>query len=197
MKKIISLFQRNYDGDRLVRDEVVPGAEWVLAGEGVATRKYDGVCVMVRDGALYKRYELKPGKAKPMGWEEADERDETTGKQMGWVPARRDDPADRYMFEAFDAHPAGALIPSGTYEFLGPKSQGNVEGFAAHTLLRHRDANYVNAPRFFEGLRDWFYCNNDGSYAIEGVVWHHPDGRMVKIKARDFGIKRSRTEVSE
>ena len=26
---------------------------------------------------------------------------------------------------------------------------------------------------------------------IEGIVWHHPDGRMVKIKAKDFGIKRS------
>lgn len=40
MQKIISLFQRNYDGDHLVRDEVVPGAEWVLRGEGVATRKW-------------------------------------------------------------------------------------------------------------------------------------------------------------
>lgn len=28
MKKIISLFQRNYGGDGKVRDEVVPGAEW-------------------------------------------------------------------------------------------------------------------------------------------------------------------------
>jgi len=27
---------------------------------------------------------------------------------------------------------------------------------------------------------------------IEGIVWHHPDGRMAKIKARDFGIKRGR-----
>lgn len=26
MRKIISLYQRNYDGDRLVRDEIVPGA---------------------------------------------------------------------------------------------------------------------------------------------------------------------------
>jgi hypothetical protein len=25
---------------------------------------------------------------------------------------------------------------------------------------------------------------------IEGIVWHHSDGRMVKIKAKDFGIKR-------
>lgn len=40
MKKIISLFVRNYDGDRLVRDEIVPGAEWVVAGEGVATVKF-------------------------------------------------------------------------------------------------------------------------------------------------------------
>ena len=23
---------------------------------------------------------------------------------------------------------------------------------------------------------------------FEGIVWHHPNGRMVKIKARDFGI---------
>ncbi|MCV7174897.1 hypothetical protein [Mycolicibacterium sphagni] len=29
MKKIISLFERNYDTDRLVRDEITPGAEWV------------------------------------------------------------------------------------------------------------------------------------------------------------------------
>ena len=42
MQKIISLFQRNYDGDRLVRNEVVPGAEWVIAGEGVASRASRG-----------------------------------------------------------------------------------------------------------------------------------------------------------
>ena len=24
---------------------------------------------------------------------------------------------------------------------------------------------------------------------IEGIVWHHPDGRMVKIKRKDFGFK--------
>jgi len=29
MKKIISLFKRDYDSDRTVIDEVTPGAEWV------------------------------------------------------------------------------------------------------------------------------------------------------------------------
>lgn len=62
MKKIISLFQRNYDGDRLVRNETVPGAEWVASGEGVATRKYDGTCCMIKNGVLYKRYMVKAAK---------------------------------------------------------------------------------------------------------------------------------------
>jgi len=189
MRKIISLFQRNYDTDRLVRDEVVPGAEWVLAGEGVATRKYDGVCVMVRDGVLYKRYELKPGKTPPPAWEQADERDETTGKTMGWVPVSETDPADRYMREAFrDECPAAMKAMSGeTAEFLGPKSQGNVEGFPRHALLFHKDAaQYEDAPRTFDALREYL-----ATHCIEGLVWHHPDGRMVKIKAKDFGIKRA------
>ena len=59
MKKIPSLFKRDYEGARFVYDEVVPGCEWVLDGEGVATVKYDGTSCMVRDGVLYKRYDYK------------------------------------------------------------------------------------------------------------------------------------------
>ena len=66
MKKIISLFQRNYDGDHLVRDEIVPGAEWVAAGEGVATRKRDGVCCMVRAMRLYRRYGVVRESKRPL-----------------------------------------------------------------------------------------------------------------------------------
>jgi len=75
VKKIISLYQRNYDTDRLVRNEVVPGAKWVLAGEGIATRKFDGTCCMVRDGKLYKRYDAKKGKTPPVGFEPAQDYD--------------------------------------------------------------------------------------------------------------------------
>src|SRR6185503_5217799 len=97
MQKIISLFQRNYDGDRLVRDEVVPGAEWVLAGEGIATRKFDGTCCMVRGNGkkLFKRYEVKPGGKAPANFEPANDVDENTGKQQGWVPVG-DGPEDRW-----------------------------------------------------------------------------------------------------
>ena len=69
MEKIISLYQRNYDGDRLVRNECVQGAEWVLEGEGTATIKLDGTCCMVRDGKLFARYEVRQGKKAPADFE--------------------------------------------------------------------------------------------------------------------------------
>ena len=179
MQKIISLFQRNYDGDRLVRDEVVPGAEWVLAGEGIATQKWDGTCCLVRQGRLYKRYDAKRGKTPPEGFEPAQEPDPVTGHWPGWLPVG-DGPEDRWFREAsLDG------VYDGTYELCGPKVQGNPEGLSAHILLPHGGFHLDDAPRTFTALRTYFAQRD-----MEGLVWHHPDGRMVKIKAKDFGIRR-------
>jgi hypothetical protein len=187
VKKIVSLFQRNYDGDGLVRDELVPGAEWVAAGEGKATRKFDGTCCMVRDGRLYKRYDAKNGKAPPADFEPSQEPDPVTGHWPGWVPVTNA-PEDQWFREAakVTAIEMAALPPDGTYECCGPKINGNREGLEYHVLISHGSQECPGCPVTFDGLRDFFTANDD----IEGVVWHHPDGRMVKIKARDFGIKR-------
>ena len=183
MQKIKSLFQRNYDGDRLVRDEVVPGSEWVLHGEGRATRKWDGTCCLIRDGKLFKRYEVKPGAKPPENFEPANDVDENTGKQQGWLPVG-DGPEDRWHREAMPCR-----LPDGTYELLGPKIQGNVEGFGVHILVLHGSAGFQDdPPRTFLGLKSWFESHRD----VEGIVWHHDDGRMVKIKGKDFGIRRSK-----
>ena len=100
MQKIISLFKRNYDGDHLVRDEVVPGAEWVLAGEGVATRKWDGTACKIADGLLYKRFDAKAGKEPPLDFEPAQpEPDPVSGHWPGWVPVGPDEPADRAVLD--------------------------------------------------------------------------------------------------
>lgn len=192
MKKIISLFQRNYDGDRLVRNEVVPGAEWVINGEGVATRKWDGTCCLIRDGKLYKRYEVKRSGLPPKDFEPANEIDSNTGKQQGWLPVGdgTEDCWHREGLENLKRLPTLDTIPpiypdsDGTYELVGPKVQGNPEGLNKHILKPHGN-QIVNAPRTFDALKSWLAEAN-----IEGVVWHHPDGRMVKIKAKDFGIKR-------
>lgn len=179
MRKVITLFQRNYATDRLVRNEVVPGAEWVLAGEGWATRKYDGQCCMVRGGKLFRRYEVKNGKPEPEGFEPAQEPDAVTGDCPGWVPVG-DGPNDAYFREAFH----GDEI-DGTYELVGPKVQKNLEGYEKHSLVAHALAEKLDAPRTFDEIKAWLADKN-----VEGIVWHHPDGRMVKIKKRDFGMKR-------
>lgn len=183
MEKIISLFQRNYDGDRLVRDEIVPGAEWVTAGEGVATEKIDGTSCLIRDGKLFKRYDAKPGRKPPAGFEMSGEPDPVTGRVQGWVPVG-DGPEDKYHREAYEA-----LLPSlridGTYELIGPKIQGNPHHRDSHGLVRHDSISPIyDAPRTFDDLKTYL-----GEHNIEGIVWHHDDGRMVKIKGRDFGIK--------
>jgi hypothetical protein len=182
MRKTVSLFMRNYDGDRLVRDELVAGAEWVALGEGVATRKFDGTCCMWHDGRLWKRHELKAGKAAPDGFAPAQEPDPVTGDVPGWVPVG-DGPDDARHREALAA--AGGSLADGTYELCGPKVQKNPERYASHVLIRHGSEVLDDCPRTFDALREYL-----GTSDIEGIVWHHPDGRMVKIKGKDFGLRR-------
>ncbi|HEV2240786.1 MAG TPA: hypothetical protein VGR98_07050 [Streptosporangiaceae bacterium] len=65
----------------------------------------------------------------------------------------------------------------------GPKVNGNPEGYGTHRLIRHGDAERLDAaPRDFDRLAAWPHTR-----PYEGIVWHHPDGqRMAKIKKRDF-----------
>lgn len=180
MQKIQSLFQRNYDGDRLVRDEVVPGSEWVINGEGYPTKKYDGTCCKIEDGKLYKRYDAKHGKTPPDGFIPAQDPDPVSGHWPGWLLVG-DGPEDKYYREAFE----NATNPSdGTYELCGPKINGNKEGYNKHYLIKHGEMLISSAPVTFKELKAWFAKED-----IEGIVWHHPDGRMVKIKKKDFGYK--------
>jgi hypothetical protein len=65
MRKIPTLFRRDPDDLKHVLPEVNPGCEWVLAGEGVATRKFDGTCVRFDGKSWWARREVKPGKVPP------------------------------------------------------------------------------------------------------------------------------------
>jgi hypothetical protein len=184
MQKIISLFQRNYEGDRQVRDEVTPGAEWVLAGEGVGTRKWDGTCCRIKDGVLYKRYDAKNGKTPPPGFEAAQDPDPITGHWPGWLPVG-EGKEDKWFRKAVEGYgELSAEFEDGTYELVGPAINGNPEGWESHNLVKH-GIHVLSAPRTFAELKDWFKDQD-----VEGIVWHHPDGRMVKIKKKDFGLKR-------
>jgi hypothetical protein len=184
MQKIPTLFVRNPEDRRHVLPDVTPGCEWVIDGEGVATRKWDGTCVMLDEhGAWWARREVKPGKNIPPGYQIV-QHDEATGKLVGWEPMAQSSFA---KFHAEAVENCGGVEGADTYELLGPKINGNPDGFDVHVLMPHgwaRRSDRIDceaAPRDFDGLRTWLLARH-----YEGIVWHHPDGRMAKLKVRDF-----------
>lgn len=183
MRKIPTVFTRDPADMSKVTDEVHPDCQWVLDGEGTATRKYDGTCVMldkppIDGGRWWARREVKPGKDTPDDFK-AVSTDPNTGKVVGWEPIEH---------SGFEAHfrEAAAQAPSapGTYELCGPKINRNPEGFVSHRLVRHEDAERPPHQLSHLGATDLVMAV--GLLGWEGVVWHHPDGRMAKLKARDY-----------
>jgi hypothetical protein len=170
MQKIPTMYPRDESKKgHPVMPGVKPECAWVEANEGFPTIKLDGTNVKIEGGKLFKRQ-------KPKNGEPYDE--------AAYVEARRDDPGDKYIWEAFDALP-GKL--DGIYEAVGPKIQGNPSGYKNHTLVCvvPPDPSLIEgaAPRTFEGLRAFLSAE-----PIEGIVFHHSDGRFAKIKRRDFGL---------
>jgi Family of unknown function (DUF5565) len=158
-----------------VTSEPNPECGWVFAGEGVPTRKYDGTCVMYDGDSWWARREIKPGKQPPPGFVEVAH-DEATGKTVGWEPAGRSS-FEKYLTEAI----GDREWSSGTFELIGPKVNGNPEQSAGHSLVRHGADDLGDVPRDFTGLSAWLHA-----HPWEGIVWHHPDGRMAKLKRRDI-----------
>ena len=184
MRKIPTLFVRGWNGDpKYVTRQLNSECSWVAAGEGMPTVKWDGTCVMLDDaGRWWARREVKRGKADPPGFVLV-ERDDATGKQVGWEPVEQSGFAKWHAAALEGAH---ELVP-GTYELIGPRINGNPQDWPYHKLIRHGHClGYVEdlrtVPRDYDGLAAWLHAR-----PYEGIVWHHPDGyRMAKIKKRDF-----------
>ena len=182
MQKIPTLFVRDDSKPgHPVTDEWKPECLWVRDGEGVATVKFDGMNVKIDGGCLYKRQKPK-------------DRDYDAAS---YVQCEMGNPADRWAFEAFErAHAGGlnvAVVPQdGIYELVGPKIQGDPQDFRVHTLIRVVPPServlaiaHEEIARTFDGLCAFL----ERPPYIEGVVFHHPDGRMAKIKRRDYGLR--------
>ena len=179
MKKIPTLFLRDTPDMSQVTQDVKPRCAGVVDGQGQAHRKLDGMCCMIdSDKCLWKRREVKEGKPEPEGFK-LEEEDPNTGKKFGWVLVNFNDPQDQYFAEAWKV--LGPKYP-GTYELVGPKIQGNAERQPVHQLMKHSDTPvYVGIERTYEGIKEFLR-----GMEIEGLVFHHPDGRMAKIKKKDF-----------
>ena len=191
MKKMKSLFVREFsDGHSVkVTPEVSVGYDWVINGEGVATRKWDGTCSLIENGEISRRYDCKKGKTPPVGFVPADSPDPVTGHWPGWVKMDKFNPKgdEKFFVEAYK-NTFGDLnvIPeNGTYELCGPKINGNPEKLDKHIFIKH-GAEILDVSRDLDGIRQYLENNNS-----EGIVFHRNDGSgdMCKIKRVDFGFE--------
>jgi hypothetical protein len=183
MKKIPTLFKKDPSNLGRVINEINPENEWVLNDEGFATRKWDGTACAVINGNLCRRYDVKKGKLVPEDAIPCQDPDSITGHWPHWVMCNREDPADKYHFEAFDKK----NFREGTYELIGEKVNGNREQITGHVLVAHKHHLLTNLTDFsFEYLKKYLT-----EHDIEGIVFHHfQDSRMCKIRKSDFGLKR-------
>lgn len=180
MRKIPTLYRRDPENMRRLLPEVHPDCQWVLDGEGVATAKIDGVCTMLDDaGEWWARREVKKDRTPPANFV-AVEHDPETGKTVGW------EPMEQSSFEKFHREASGRVLKPGTYELVGPKINGNPHGYIGHDLVRHGEIILVSPPTGYDELRDYLLHWAKAERPYEGIVWHHPDGRMAKVKVRDF-----------
>jgi hypothetical protein len=185
MCKIPTVFVRGEQDRRYVTEAVTPDCEWVMAGEGQATRKFDGVCTMLDEhGNWWARREIKPGKIPPPSFVTA-EYDATTGKTVGWEPIAQSAFAKWHAEAVENCGPPDGV--TGTFELIGPKVNGNPEHCDMHILVEHAFALRVDVPELtFDGIRKTVLALAEAD-GCEGIVWHHEDGiRYAKIKARDF-----------
>ncbi|MFD3978324.1 hypothetical protein ACFWR6_07025 [Streptomyces griseus] len=171
-----------------VTPAVTPGCEWVLHGEGTPTRMWNGICVRLDHRARWwVRRTVRPGGEAPPGFQYADT-DPVTGVVYGWEPADRSHWRE-VLTEALAVSPNNR---PGTYELVGPLVKRNPDRFQAPVLFAHGWAPFsarndlVTSPRDYTGLGLWL---RDRPY--EGIVWHHPDGRMAKLKTADFPTPRT------
>lgn len=189
MKKMSTLFRVDYHkkGDPgVIHNEVRSENEWVFTETDLIeiTRKFDGQATAVIDGELFRRYDAKQGKKAPEGAIPCCDPDPISGHHPHWVKVSPDNPNDRFLWETWLVE--SKRMVDGTYEFCGPKVGDNAEKFEVHSFLKHGLITYhFHRNLSFEYIRD-FLEEND----IEGLVFHHEDGRMCKIRKTDFGFER-------
>jgi hypothetical protein len=181
VQKIPTLFVRDPQDMSRVTREVTPGCEWVMAREGWATRKRDGTNVRVTvDSGVLVEVEKRRNPSR---------QEKSAGAEPGYVMANREDPSDQHIFASVDATYFKDW-PDGSWpcEAVGPKIQGGAEGEHPF-LLPFSLPGWAKEMRIPDGgPRDFDSLNAVlGESDWEGIVWHHPDGRMAKAKRRDFG----------
>jgi len=200
MRKMPCLLVREFNGPNsfTLTDQITTGCEWVLKGEGIASRKWDGTACIVINGELFKRFDAKRKpdgsyKLPPNGAIPCCDPDPITGHHPHWIKCLPNHPPDQYHIQAWQK--LGQAIartkqdgrrfvspPDGTYELIGPQIGANAEG-VEQLMFKLHGADILEVPRTLEGIRKFISDN-----MMEGVVFSNKNGLMCKIRRKDFGL---------
>jgi hypothetical protein len=184
MEKIPTIFKRDEaNGGRITREYAVD-TEWFLMA--IATEKLDGtnVRVTVRN-RMAVRLEKRRNPSKV---------EKHKGIIEPWYVDASESTEDKWINDALKNTDLSA-VPDGEWsgEAIGPNIQGNPLNLETNRIffftLDKRPIFLEDVPTTYDELAAWLpaqkskYGNDCG---IEGVVWHLPDGKKMKIKTKDF-----------
>ncbi len=186
MKKIKTIFERDWEGNRAIVDKYVADFSPTELLDAVPTEKLDGtnVRITVRNSIVVRAEKRR----------NPDKIQKAKGIIDPWyVDADEYDPQDKYIFEGIK-NTDFSNIPEGEWsgELIGKNIQGNPLNLENNRIVffsLNQTPIFENVPVDFEGLKNWLpnqkskYGNNCG---IEGIVWHGKNGDMYKIKVKDF-----------
>ncbi len=198
MKKMKTLFVIDRE-KQLAINEINSGCEWIFDKGVTASVKFEGTAAMFLNGKLFKRWDrklkkkfqrIKSRQGSDFKFKEfmlkdipegaiacQEDFDPVTFHQPFWVEVT-EDKADQYFNEALSC---SEVVEGQTYELIGEKIQGNFYEIQGHKLVAHGSLIADITDFSFESIKKWLKGNNQ-----EGLVFKHPDGRMCKIRRKDF-----------
>jgi len=185
MRKIKTIFERDWEGNRKVVDKYVIENPEILK-YATATEKLDGINVRVtiRNGVTVRLEKRR----------NPDKIQKQKGITEPWYKdADEYGPEDKWIFDALKNTDL-AQLPDGEWsgEAVGVKIQGNPLNLENNRIVFFTLGQapvFENVPIGFNELKEWLpqqkskYGNNCG---IEGIVWHCENDDMFKIKLKDF-----------
>lgn len=192
----------------LVTPRMTEWMEWVFVDGVKAVDKVDGtnICVHILNGeivAVDNRTNRKESLLKVTngGWEAMCLDGIADAVNRGWLK----DPASLLLPMQIlrgERGPSTDLV-SVYGELIGPRVNGNRHGLSRHMFVPFRylletchwkSWSGNNHPKTFESIREWFrdlpsLFNQRmklPDVQAEGLVFHHPDGRMAKLRRDMF-----------
>lgn len=187
MKKIRTIFERDWEGNKKVVDKYIDAnLPTILAVGAWATEKLDGTNVRI---TVRNHMAIRVEKRR-----NPDKIQKAKGIEEPWyVDASEYDPQDKWIYDGLKNTDLSD-IEDGEWsgELLGTNIQGNPLNLDKNTIVFFscdKAPVFEDAPITYHELKEWLpkqkskFGNDCG---IEGIVWHTPTGEMFKIKTKDF-----------